>query len=386
MDYKQHQILTRSKKTGKFEKDSRVDSCLIVGSAVEAYLRLSYRPAVGVMPLPLQFCKPCHLKSVDLRDVLPPEYERAVKSWPTKVSHKDAQLALDVLQDGLSKLMSPPYNLEVLTCDHGGATSCDTSHDSLLSTRMGSKSCLADGLYSLEIRCREVMDRRAFPWEDTLTSEAGPLWRAELEQQSSGVWQGRMLLLAEFARPCHSAGYTLHASVLKKGATEWERMWGWSGFGASTSSHREPVVANSSRSPCAKAKATAAAVPKARAVAVPKAKAATHPRAPAPNVSERWRKVRSKFDRDGPWVKLTSFVSRIKGLCSGQTKRFVEGPGPHQWKVGVRGRALVQGSDWSRRSGKRGGGAGSGYEPIWVKEDCLEEVFRKYYFNKEIMD
>ena len=107
----------------------------------------------------------------------------------------------------------------------------------LLFTGMGSKSCLADGLYSLEIRCREIMDKRAFPWEDTLTSEAEPLWKAELQQQTSCAWQARILLLAEFARPCHSDGYTLHASVLKKGlAPEWERLWGWSGFGKSTPS------------------------------------------------------------------------------------------------------------------------------------------------------
>ena len=199
------------------------------------------------------------------------------------------------------------------TCDHSGATSCETSHDVLLFTGMGSKSCLADGLYSLEIRCREIMDKRAFPWEDTLTSEAEPLWKAELQQQTSCAWQGRILLLAEFARPCHSDGYTLHASVLKKGlAPEWERLWGWSGFGKSTPSTNERTIVNTANR--AGALPNAAGPPLVKA----KAKAFAIPRAPVPSVTEKWRKLRTKFNRDGQWVKLTSFVSGIHGLCSGR--------------------------------------------------------------------
>ena len=68
-----------------------------------------------------------------------------------------------------------------------------------------------------------------------------------------------------------------------------------------------------------------------------------------------------------------------------QTLRFVL-PGPQQWKLGDRGRALAQDRDWFRRSGKRGGGAGSGYEPVYVEEEVLEQVFRKRYSNKQIKE
>ena len=108
MDYKQHKILARSKKTGKFEEDSRVRSCLSVGSGVEAYLRLAYRPAVGAMPVPLQFFKPEQVTTVALRDVLPPRYQRAARSWDPKDFPKDAQLTLKVAQGGLSELPSQP--------------------------------------------------------------------------------------------------------------------------------------------------------------------------------------------------------------------------------------------------------------------------------------
>jgi len=85
-------------------------------------------------------------------------------------------------------------------------------------------------------------------------------------------------------------------------------------------------------------------------------------------------------------VKLASFLSDIQGVSSCQTKKLVAGPGPTQWKLAARGRALVEDRDWSRRSGRRGGGACGGNAPIHVKEECLEEVLKNYYFNCQIKE
>ena len=46
----------------------------------------------------------------------------------------------------------------------------------------------------------------------------------------------------------------------------------------------------------------------------------------------------------------------------------------------------MEGRDWCRRSGKRGGGAGSGNEPIYVDEECLEQISKKYYAQSNIKD
>ena len=362
MNYKEHAILVRSKHNGKFE--SRVECCRVVGAALEACLRLAYRPAVGAIPVPLQFLTPEHITAVALRDVLPPGYHAPVQTWTTQVFPEDAQLALTVLRDGLSKLVSPPYNLEVNTCDHTGASTCPTAHDVILSTRLGSQSSLPSGLYSLEIKCREINDKKAFQWEQTLTSEAEPLWKAELQQHSNCLWQGRVLLLVCLPVPCHAGGYSLHASILgRHPEAKWERLWGWSGFGDAMipSTHCQ------------------------RPVAPP---IAIEPRMPqVSSVEQKWVKLKGKFKKDGRWVKVSTFLAGVEGFCAAQVKRFIVGPGKQQWKLGLHGgRALIEGRHWSRRSGKRGGGGGSGHQPFYVTEECLAEVFKKYYWDKTIKD
>jgi len=93
--------------------------------------------------------------------------------------------------------------------DHTGSSSCPTSHDVLMATRVGVPSCLVAGLYSVEFKCREVVNKRAFPWEETLTQEARALWAAELAKQERQRRQGKILLSACVPRPCHAVALAL---------------------------------------------------------------------------------------------------------------------------------------------------------------------------------
>ena len=358
MDYKRSKIVIRSK-NGCFENE-RVSSCSVVGSLVEASLRLAYRPRVGEMPVPLSLQRPAHFPVVALRDVLPPGYQRAASSIDVKVYPADAELALAVAKDGVSKLQRPPYNLEVNAADHTGSTACRTAHDLVMSTRVGLASSLPAGLYSIEIRCREVIDRKAFPWEDTLTGEAMPLWAAELAAEQSACWSGRILIFAEFPRPCHSGAHSLHASIRQRDATRWNRLWGWAGFTAAMPAQQAPA-------PKAQAKAVAKAVAKAAAV----------PAQILQTPQQKWRSLKARLPAVGDWIRLAAFLDELK-LPGNQVKRdFLSGP--RAWKLGTgRGRKLIVDREWAHKPG-RGGGGGPGRGPIHIKAGILEQIFLKYY-------
>jgi len=193
MAYKRHEIRLRNPDTGKFEQD-RVKACLVVGAVAEAALRAQYRPAVGVLPIPLVAQRPAMHRVVTLRDVLPDGCSKAKKTCEVTVHRQDAELALKVVRKGMSVFQQPPYNLEVCTVDHTGGSTCPTAHDLFMCTRVGLPSCLRQGLFSIELRCREVIDKKAFDWERTLTLESMPVWRAELQCRANkdSSLQGRI--------------------------------------------------------------------------------------------------------------------------------------------------------------------------------------------------
>ena len=275
-----------------------------------------------------------------------------------KVFPEDAELALRVSKDCVAKLQLPPYNLEVLTADHTGNSDCATAHDLLMSTRVGLSSCLPVGLYSVEIRCREVVDKQAFPWEKTLTEEAMPLWAAEVAAETSPFWKARILLFACFPRPCHAGGYSLHASIRHTGSTRWERLWGWAGFKAASG-------------PVPKAKAKAASAATSAPTAMPSQR----------TTQQKWQKIKLKLSVAGGFVQLTQFLQEL-GLPSNQAKRdYITGR--NAWRLGEgRGRALAVRKDWDHKLGSRGGGAGRGHGPLHVQLKCLEQIFTKYYSQR----
>ena len=56
------------------------------------------------------------------------------------------------------------------------------------------------------------------------------VWEQELLWDAT-PWAARILVLVELPKPCHDCipMYT-HASILWKGRSAWESLWGWAGF------------------------------------------------------------------------------------------------------------------------------------------------------------
>ena len=112
MDYKKNAIQVRNPKSKKFEGDV-VDSSLIIGAVVEASLKMAYRPLPPDIPTPISLQSASVHKTVLLKDVIPPGYTSAQRTWDVKVFPRDAELAIVIVKDALSSLMGAPYNLEV---------------------------------------------------------------------------------------------------------------------------------------------------------------------------------------------------------------------------------------------------------------------------------
>ena len=90
--------------------------------------------------------------------------------------------------------------------------------------------------------------------------------------------------------------------------------------------------------------------------------------------------------REGEWVKIATFLEKL-GQPAGRQGRHLEEDGSKLWLLGPRGRRKPRdGVDYARRSGKRGGGAGSvgarRLGPFWGRIDFLREVALKYFPRK----
>ena len=354
VDYKASCILTRDKTSGEFLNEGRVRSCCVVGAVVEACLRLAYRPAIDCLPFPLALQTSALFLDVQLRDVLLKGEAQVRKTLAVKVYSEDADLALAVVRAAVGTLQQHPYNLEVLSVDHTGGSSCLSSHDLLMTPRLGVVSCLASRLYSIELRCREVIDKKAFDWEGVLTAEALPLLTAEQRKKrklTEPLLHGRILVFACFPRPCRVGFESLHASI--NYGSGWERLWGWSGFNGE--SNALPA--------CPQPQPQAQTQSKAQVRVVE-----------APDV--QWEKFKAKPGMQGTWVKLLVFCRNLK-ISSNQAKRdYLEGP--NAWRVPTRnGCKLVYHEDWIERPGDHGG-----VPATFVHSSKLEEVFLKYFVER----
>ena len=279
-----------------------------------------------------------------------------------KVHPEDGRMSIKISRAILSTFLQAPYQLEVLTTDHTGPTGKE-AHDLLLSTRLGSASKLAPGLYSLECVCREVVSPRAFDWAGVLSSEAAELWHAE-KHHNPWLWQGRILVLVQMTRPCHQGGFSLHGLLLRKGTDDWERLFGWAGFA------RKPLRGEAGPA----ASASASTTPPAAAAAQRTSKAAQWQHVIRTLSGPTYAPLLGADER----VQLTTSL-KLMGKPSQQAKRYVDGSSKNMAWVKSDGKKPARTQDWKHMAGRRGGGqAGSG-GPIHCKVAFLKDVFMKHH-------
>lgn len=119
MDYRSHVIEARSRETGQFDANCRVDSCRVIGVAVEASLKMAYRPQVGRMVVPLVVQSAANLNSVVFKDVRLAGKPRLLKRLAVQVFPDDAAFAFRIVVESIKRLQNHPYNLEVCAADIG---------------------------------------------------------------------------------------------------------------------------------------------------------------------------------------------------------------------------------------------------------------------------
>lgn len=331
-----------------------ITTAVAVGKAVELSWRLSYRPAIGLLPIPVEFQTPKHLPHVTFSQVVTNNVGRPHASLDVKLFPQDAQKAIDIASAILAKFTQAPYNLQVHTTDHTGPSGRE-AHDLLLSCRPGSGGRLDPGLYSLECVCREVIDPRAFDWAGVLSKEAAGLWEAENKQGLCG----RILCLVQMTRPCHRGDHHLHALILKKGNVLWEKMFGWAGFSLACVAPGENVAATATPSR-------------------PKPPAA----APTPAVTDdqKWKllcKTMQSHGHDGWWA-LTDFLVAVKENKR-HGSRFVDGKSRKKTWVLADGRRPVLKKDWMKKASSRGGGDDG---ILFCTNEFLKAVFVQKYAKK----
>ena len=112
MDYRSQVIEAHNHETGRFDSTGHVDCCRVIGAAVEASLKLAYRPQVGRMVVPL-VQSASNLTSVVFQDVNLARERRVVKRLLVQVFPDDAAFALRIVTESMKRLQKHPYNLKV---------------------------------------------------------------------------------------------------------------------------------------------------------------------------------------------------------------------------------------------------------------------------------
>ena len=236
-----------------------------------------------------------------------------------------------------------------------------------MNTRPGGTSSLPIGSYSVEIRCREVISKTASPWENTVTSESMPLWKAELQTMDKVRCRLRATILAFacFRSPCHAGPMSLHASInYSSEDMGWKRLFGWDGFSF------EPVA----EAPALEAQAHN---PDARGPMLEQLLFL----GPLPDPEQQLRNflddVREAID--GEWIKMTPVLKRLKELghdCdSTQRKRFFQTSSTKCWKR-AGDLAPRENREWRHAARlARGYAAGSGRGPLQVRKHFLKDIF-----------
>ena len=362
-----------------------ITPCVVVGKAVETSWKLAYRPEPNRLPIPVELQTPNDLSEVTFSNLK--DGDKPIGRAVVQMTLQDAILAIKVSQAVLREFTNPPYCLYVLTTDHTGPSSSE-SHDLLLSATPGRQVSIGSssnarsvdwpvGLYSLELVCREIMYEDKFSWAKTLCDEAKPMFEKE-KQERPDLWRGRILVLAQMNRPCHSKGgdFSLHSLVLWKDAEYWERLFGWDKFVLDavikppTAPELEPVVSPE-------------VVTFAPAAAAEVQPVASQP--PVPSKEDQWRNFLREdlhYREDAPeWIKLVPVLKALNEKHR-HAIRFLD-PEVEGAKIWAKSDGGIPEEDieWKRMKGpgSGGGGAASSGGPLYVSHSFLKSVFfRKY--------
>ena len=282
---------------------------------------------------------------------------------------RDARLAIGICLRVLERLKATEWELVPVNAVYKNAKlGCGGAHDILCRAVRG--GAFKGKLFSVELKCKEVEKRKpaGFSWKEEVEMKADDLWEKELELDPE-PWAARIVVFCEMSRPCHQGDWNLHASIRFRNRP-WCKLWGWQGFAVSV-----PVPKP---------------VPQLHARAT-RSSPATRAALPTVQELERgWATLLSKCSgphtRDGDWVKVAAFLTQLD-LASGHPGRYLEESGGKIWHLGPNGKRKPRAEvDYRRRSGKRGGGAGSvGAKmlgPFWGHVSFLREVALTYYPRK----
>ena len=346
-DYKETRLL-RKAGAGEQFSDYRIGSSVVVGLLVEAILKLCYKASSGQLPIPVSEQTHSHHSAVSITRVLAPGNSNT-KTLTVGATIKDFELAKDVALGILKRLAEA--RLHVLTADHtneklGGAVG---SHDLLCQEGTQSK-----GLWSVEIKCREVVCRTPtnFDWRSEMETRARTLWDRELALDSS-LWKARLLIFVELHKPCHSGLHFFHASILRK-AGVWEVFFGWRGF---KNNEAAPAVIAPAAMPAASSSGTAVSS------------------RPTDSPEAQWQSKLSQLGGGGAddWVELSKFLRKVRKPTH-HLKRYLDGSSSFSWRPMPR-----ENQDWCHKAGKRGGSARGSGGPLHCKVSFLKKIFMKYY-------
>ena len=378
-NYRRDKLVKRATTTKG--EDVRVEACLVVGLVVEAALILCYRRDDGVLPKALERQAAVDHPSVLVSKVVAPDKERA-SSALVKVFPNDADLGIKIARTVVEKLFKCFLKLVVITAVHTNKENpAQPNHDIIAQPAFDSSA--QKGFYSVEIRCREIQSRKPkeFNWmqaledgdkkQDTRDNGARGVWEQELNWDAT-PWAARILVLVELPRPCHSGNtvYT-HASILWKGRSAWENLWGWNGFWPR---HAFTVTTNNGSN---KTPAVSASCPTLKLASSTAQKDADCKRLLA-KLAARGVDVTN----DNSWVRLSLFLT-IVDKPTNHAGRFVDpsldsGKNKKCWKSESGGVPKVK-KEWTKVPGPRGGGAGDGLHHISLR--FLKFVYRQYHYR-----
>ena len=351
MDYRSVKMQKRNV-NGSFA-GNRLNAAHVVGKLLECAFKCVYSPARTQLPKIAT-----EISSTDLperlffNDVLVPG-ARAPSSVNIAAHMEDKELALKIFRSVLDRLQGRPLYCQIHTVDSPcGVSTFSGSHDLLVSPFPGLGSRLKPGIYSVELKCREIQEKqpRTFKWQDTLQTEALPLFTAEATRDGNAL-RGRLLILVEMSKPCHTGPFDVHGALFDADRMGWQDVFGWSGFKRETSS------------------------PSRLPLPVPKALPAPRP-APTPRRSRAagWGEVASTLPSLNGWVLLCRFLKHpMINKPANQTMRYLTGDLPCRWRSSTGGKPR-KGMDWKyMKVPGRGGGHGNG--AVHCHVDFLQHVF-----------
>jgi hypothetical protein len=351
MDYRKANLQKRNQK-GTFV-GNRLTSAHMVGKLLESCFMVVFSPSKKRLPqAPATVTSGDHSDSITFVDTLV-SGEAHARSVAVAARLEDKELAIKMFRQVLGKLQGRPLFLQIHSVDHVcSAAAFNGSHDLLASPFPGLDSRLSPGVYSVELRCREIVERqpRTFNWQDTLEEEALPLLTAELNRDTTAL-KGRMLILVEMNKPCHGGSFSVHGSLYATGGPRWTNLFGWSGF--KRTRQEQPGAANSRQEQ-------------------PRASSQEQPRAPRPTRAAEWLQVVPKLRAASGWVVLSRFLKEVN-KPSNQTMRYLEGDRDCMWKSAT-GRKPRRSIDWELIP-VRGRGGGQGEGAVHCHVDFLKHVF-----------